>query len=63
MGIARNLLKGVKDKILKSYGEKIVTNLGDTSSDAPNKFSEPKRQLYEQMAAEGKLEANNKADR
>lgn len=63
MGIARSLIRGVKEKILSRYGEKIVTNLGDTSSDAPNKFSEPKRNLYEQMEAEGTLDPNVKADR
>lgn len=63
MGLARNVLKGVKSAILSKYGEKIVSNLGDTSSDAPNKFSAPKRTLYEEMEADGRLEENTKADR
>lgn len=63
MGIAGSLLKGVKDKIMSRYGEKIVSSLGDTSSDAPNKFSAPKRNLYEKLEAEGKLDEKKGADR
>ncbi len=63
MGVARNLIKGLKDKVLDRWGEKIVTNLGDTSSDAPNKFSEPKRNLYEEMEKEGKIEKKPGGDR
>ncbi len=63
MGVARNLIKGLKDKILDRWGEKIVTNLGDTSSDAPNKFSEPKRNLYEELEKEGKIEKKPGGDR
>ncbi|MBM4391563.1 MAG: hypothetical protein FJ090_10620 [Deltaproteobacteria bacterium] len=63
MGVARNLIKGLKDKFLDRWGEKIVTNLGDTSSDAPNKFSEPKRNLYEEMEKEGKIEKKPGGDR
>lgn len=62
MGIAGNLLRGVKDRFLAKYGEKIVANLGDTSSDAPSKWSEPKRNLYEQMEKDGALD-EKKADR
>lgn len=57
MGVARSLVKGLKDRILKNYGEKIVSNLADTSSDAPNKFAEPKRDLYDKMKADGQLDA------
>jgi hypothetical protein len=57
MGIARSLLKGVKDKILKNYGEKLVSNLADTSSDAPNKFAAPKRDLYDKMKEDGQIES------
>ena len=49
MGLAGSVFKRVKDRILDKYGDKIVSNLGDTSSDAPNKFSAPKRNLYEEM--------------
>ena len=63
MGLARNLIKGVKDKLMSRYGEKIVSNLGDTSSDAPNKFSEPKRQLYEEMEKDGRITSEKGGDR
>ena len=63
MGIGQRLIKGIKDRVLNRYGEKIVTNLGDTSSDAPNKFSEPKRKLYEEMDREGRIEKKPGSDR
>ncbi len=63
MGVARNLIKGLKDKVLDRWGERIVSNLGDTSSDAPNKFSEPKRNLYDEMEKEGKIEKKEGSDR
>ena len=62
MGVARSLLRGIKEKIMKDYGEKIVTNLADTSSDAPNKFAAPKRDLYDKMNEEGQIE-KGKLDR
>ena len=63
MGIGRSLIKGLKDRVLDRWGERIVSNLGDTSSDAPNKFSEPKRNLYEQMEKEGRIEKKPGEDR
>ncbi len=60
MGIARSLLKGVKDKLLKNYGERLVSNLADTSSDAPNKFSAPKRDLYDKLKEEGQIDAERR---
>lgn len=56
MGIARSVLRGLKDKVMSRYGEKIVSSLGDTSSDAPNKFSEPKRNLYDELERDGKID-------
>ncbi|GDX81106.1 hypothetical protein LBMAG42_29170 [Deltaproteobacteria bacterium] len=63
MGIGRDLIRGLKNKVMSRYGEKIVSTLGDTSSDAPNKFSEPKRNLYEEMEREGKIEKKPGEDR
>lgn len=63
MGVARNLFKGIKDRLLDKWGERIVSNLGDTSSDAPNKFSAPKRDLYDEMEKEGKIEKKEGSDR
>lgn len=57
MGVARNLVKGLKDRILKNYGEKLVSNLADTSSDAPNKFAAPKRDLYDKLKADGQIDS------
>ncbi len=57
MGVARNLLKGIKDKFMKNYGERIVSNLADTSSDSPNKFAAPKRDLYDKLVEEGRIDA------
>ena len=48
---------------MSRYGERIVSNLGDTSSDAPNKFSEPKRNLYEEMEKEGRIDKKAGGDR
>lgn len=55
MGVARNVIKGLKEKLLGKYGEKIVSNLADTSSDAPNRFAQPKRDAYDQLVKEGKI--------
>lgn len=55
MGVARSLLKGLKEKLLDRYGEKLVTSLADTSSDAPNRFAAPKRDVYDKLVEEGKL--------
>lgn len=63
MGIASSVLKGVKDKFFKKYGEKIVSNLADTSSDAPNKFAAPKRDLYDKLKEDGTLQSDGRKDR
>jgi hypothetical protein len=63
MGLARSFLKGIKEKVIDRYSEKLVSSLADTSSDAPTRFAAPKRDVYDQMAAEGKIEENKKADR
>ncbi len=60
MGIARSLVRGVKERILGQWGERIVRNLADTSADAPNNFAQPKRDLYETLKDEGKLDEAKK---
>jgi len=62
LGIASKTLKGLKDKFMSKYGEKIVSNLADTSADAPSNFSKPKRDVYDKLAEEGAL-GDKKADR
>jgi hypothetical protein len=60
MGIGRNLLRGVKERVLRQWGERVVSNLADTSADAPNNFAQPKRDLYEKLKEEGKLDEAKK---
>lgn len=59
MGIARDLLKQLKDQVkgqlMNRYGDRVVSSLADTSADAPNRFSAPKRDLYDKLQAEGQL--------
>ena len=62
MGLARNLLKNLKETLVGKYGEKIVSSLADTSSDAPNRFAAPKRSKYDEMVEAGEL-GEKKADR
>jgi hypothetical protein len=57
MGVARSIFKGIKDKLLKNYGERLVSNLADTSADAPNNFAAPKRDLYDKLKEEGQIDA------
>ncbi|MSP54843.1 MAG: hypothetical protein EXR69_04445 [Myxococcales bacterium] len=62
MGLASKIVKGLKDKFMSKYGEKIVSNLADTSSDAPTRFAAPKRDIYDKLQEEGALE-EKKSDR
>jgi len=36
-------------KIMDRFGSKLVSGMADTSSDAPNAFHKPKRDLYSSM--------------
>ena len=58
MGLARSLLKGIKEKLMKNYGERLVSSLADTSSDAPNNYAAPKRDLYDKLKEEGQIDAD-----
>lgn len=62
MGIASKTIRGLKDRFMSKYGERIVSNLADTSADAPNKFSTPKRDVYDKLSEEGAL-SEKKPDR
>jgi hypothetical protein len=62
MGFATQLVKGLKDRFMAKYGEKIVSNLADTSSDAPTRFAAPKRDVYDQLEKSGAL-GEKKSDR
>ncbi len=60
MGFGRSVLKGIKDKLMKNYGEKFVSSLADTSSDAPSNFAAPKRDLYDKLKEQGQIEESRK---
>ncbi len=62
MGLASKMVKGLKDRFMSKYGEKIVSNLADTSSDAPTRFAAPKRDVYDKLQEEGAL-GEKKSDR
>lgn len=55
MGITGKLLKTVKERVLGKYGEKLVSSIADTSSDAPSRYSEPKRDVYDKLVEEGRI--------
>ncbi len=63
MGIKRRLLKSVVQsaytKTMDKVGSKIVAGMTDTSSDAPNAYYTPKRDLYESMVDEENEEAKH----
>ncbi len=60
MGLARNLVrstvKQVYTRLMDRVGSKVVAGMTDTSSDAPNAFYTPKRQLYEEMVESGEAQ-------
>jgi hypothetical protein len=64
MGITRRLLKAavqsVYTKTMDRVGSKVVAGMTDTSSDAPNAYYTPKRNLYASMVEqeEGKKETS-----
>ena len=62
MGLARNLVKGLKQRVDK-VGERIVSSIADTSSDAPTRFSAPKRDVYDKLVADGAIEQKTTGDR
>lgn len=66
MGIARQLLKTVAQRAYTRFmdrvGSKIVVGLADTSSDAPDAYYTPKRDLYRQMVDEGSVAAPDASD-
>jgi hypothetical protein len=54
------LRRRVKD-LAEKVGARLVTALGDTSSDTPDSRSAPKRQVYEEWLAEQEAEKRPKA--
>ncbi len=56
MGIAKQLLKsaarGVYTRVMDRVGGKVIAGFADTSSDAPDAYYEPKRDVYKEMVKE-----------
>ncbi len=56
MSVTRNLLRGalksVTTKLMDQVGSKVVANITDTSSDAPDAYYTPKRNKFAAMVAE-----------
>ena len=44
--MTRKILKKTVTRFLDRIGSKFVSRMADTSSDAPNAFHKPKRQVY-----------------
>ena len=55
MSVTRNLLRGalksVTTKLMDQVGSKVVANITDTSSDAPDAYYTPKRNKFAEMVA------------
>ena len=63
MGLARDWMKGLKQRVMERYGERLVSSIADTSSDAPTRFSAPKREVYDKLVADGVIEPKTQGDR
>lgn len=63
MGLARDWMKGLKQRVMERYGERLVSSIADTSSDAPTRFSAPKREVYDKLVADGVIEQKTQGDR
>ena len=50
--LARAMTRKVYDRFMDRVGGRLISGIADTSSDAPNAFYEPKRDLYRQMVEE-----------
>ena len=44
--LTKKMLKKSVTRFLDRIGSKVVSGMADTSSDAPNSFHKPKRQVY-----------------
>jgi hypothetical protein len=52
--VAKASTKRAWTRFLDKVGSRFVARMADTSSDAPNAFHEPKRDIYAQMAEDEK---------
>ncbi len=46
------IVKSVWTRLMDKVGSRVVEGIADTSSDAPNAFHKPKRDLYRKMEEE-----------
>lgn len=51
-GSGKTLGQRVWTRLMDRVGSRVVEGIADTSSDAPNAFHKPKRDLYRQMEEE-----------
>ncbi len=51
-GIVKSIGQKVWTRLMDKVGSRVVEGIADTSSDAPNAFHKPKRDLYRQMEEE-----------
>lgn len=51
-GAGRSLGQRVWTRLMDRVGSRVVSGIADTSSDAPNAFHKPKRDVYRQMEEE-----------
>lgn len=51
-GVVKSVGQRAWTKFMDRIGSRLVSGMADTSSDAPNAFHKPKRNLYQQMEEE-----------
>ena len=56
--VVRKLGKRFAVKVMDKLGGQVVSTMADTSSDAPNAFHKPKRDLYSKMHSEEQKSAD-----
>ena len=58
--IFKKVMKRTWTKAMDRLGGRLVSRMADTSSDAPNAFHKPKRDLYDQIRQQEIEEQNKK---
>lgn len=51
-GFVKSIGQRIWTRFMDRIGSKLVSRMADTSSDAPNAFHKPKRNVYQQMEEE-----------
>jgi len=60
-GAGRSIGQRVWTRLMDKVGSRVVSGIADTSSDAPNAFHKPKRDLYRQMEEEKAKQRQDRA--